>query len=223
MTSVQKAVFPGTILGILFLILVASLISAPHAVMAYNAPADPASTLAAQLAQPTAAGPVDAAPAPVENSAESQSVQGAAQSQAQTAACSIAPSYPDSILQWCSFVERYAQENNIEPNLIAAVMLQESGGNPDAYSKSGAVGLLQVMPRDGKSASFMCKNGPCFADRPSTEELYDPEFNISYGAHMLADLIQKSGSVRDALRSYGPMDMGYRYADIILSIFERYR
>ncbi len=40
---------------------------------------------------------------------------------------------------------------------------------------------------------------------------------------MLAGLIQKHGDVREALRAYGPMNMGYRYADIILNIMNRYR
>jgi soluble lytic murein transglycosylase-like protein len=102
-------------------------------------------------------------------------------------------------------------------------MLQESGGNPQAYSKSGAVGLLQVMPKDGLASGFMCINGPCFSSRPSMEELYDPDFNISYGARLLAGLIQKNGNVREALRLYGPMNMGYRYADIILNIMNQNR
>ena len=102
-------------------------------------------------------------------------------------------------------------------------MLQESGGNPHASSKDGAIGLLQVMPRDGISASFQCINGPCFSNRPSMEELYDPEFNIEYGTKMLAGLILKYGSVRDALLKYGPSGVGYAgYADKILKIHETY-
>jgi len=108
-------------------------------------------------------------------------------------------------------------------DLIAAVMLQESGGNPDAYSRSGAVGLMQVMPHDGKAAEFMCINGPCFANRPSMQELFDPQFNIQYGVRMLAGLIQRKGDVREALRAYGPMDAGYTYADKVLTIYQNYR
>ncbi len=67
-------------------------------------------------------------------------------------------------------------------------MLIESAGDAGAYSSNGAVGLLQVMPRDGLAAEFMCPNGPCFASRPTTDELMDPEFNLAYGARMLADL-----------------------------------
>jgi soluble lytic murein transglycosylase-like protein len=98
-------------------------------------------------------------------------------------------------------------------------MLQESRGESQAVSRSGAIGLMQVMPRDGKAATFMCINGPCFADRPSMQELFDPQFNVSYGTQLLAGLIQRNGSVRDGLRAYGPRDSGYSYADIVLQIY----
>ena len=137
--------------------------------------------------------------------------------------CSLSVSYPDSIQQWCEWIEKYAQQNNLEPDLIAAMMLQESGGNPQAYSKSGAVGLMQVMPRDGLAAGFMCPNGPCFASRPSMDELYEPEYNISYGTGMMGGLVNKYGNLRDALKAYGPMNVGYYYADLVLGIFQQYQ
>jgi len=83
--------------------------------------------------------------------------------------------------------------------------------------------LMQVMPRDGLAANFMCKNGPCFASRPSMEELFDPEFNIAYGTRMLAGLINRTGDIREALRAYGPINVGYYYADLVLKIYEAYR
>jgi len=79
------------------------------------------------------------------------------------------------------------------------------------------------MPRDGLAAGFMCKNGPCFHKRPSIAELQDPEFNIAYGSKMLAGLYHKSGSMREALKSYGPMDAGYSYSDKVLGIYKRFR
>ena len=102
-------------------------------------------------------------------------------------------------------------------------MLQESGGDAMAYSSSGAVGLMQVMPRDGIAASFECINGPCFASRPTIEELQNPEYNVEYGTRMLAGLVNKLGSPREALTAYGPMDAGYSYADRVLAIYENYR
>ena len=132
--------------------------------------------------------------------------------------CSLSPSYPDSILQWCGLIDQYARENSVDSNLVSAVMLQESAGRPDAYSKSGAVGLMQVMPRDGKAAAFICKNGPCFSSRPSMSDLFDPEYNVAYGVRMLASLIREKGELREALRAYGPVDVGYSYADLVLDI-----
>jgi soluble lytic murein transglycosylase-like protein len=82
---------------------------------------------------------------------------------------------------------------------------------------------MQIMPRDGLAASFMCLNGPCFSNRPSTDELKDPEFNVKYGTRMLASLVSRNGNFREALKSYGPMNVGYYYADKVLGIYERYR
>jgi soluble lytic murein transglycosylase-like protein len=139
------------------------------------------------------------------------------------AECSISASYPQSVQQWCEIVEQYSRENGLDPNLVSAVMLRESAGQPDAYSKSGAVGLLQVMPRDGKASSFVCKNGPCFADRPSMQELFDPEYNVSYGTRMLASLIDHYGDLREALKAYGPKDVGYYYADLVIGTMNEHR
>lgn len=137
--------------------------------------------------------------------------------------CSLPASYPDSIQQWCPYIEANARKTGLPAALIAAVMLQESGGDPLAYSSSGAVGLMQVMPRDGLASEFMCINGPCFASRPTMVELQDPEFNVAYGSQMLADLSAKHGSYREGLFRYGPMNMGYRYADLVLKIWENYQ
>lgn len=137
--------------------------------------------------------------------------------------CNLPLSFPVSILQWCQAIESNAHTTGLPAKLIAAVMLQESGGDPQAYSSSGAVGLMQVMPRDGLAAEFMCINGPCFAARPTIAELEDPDFNLSYGSQMLADLYARSGSYREALFRYGPMDMGYAYADRVIHIWENYQ
>ena len=147
----------------------------------------------------------------------SEEVQPHAAENSQTT-CSLAGQFPKKILTWCDLIEKNAASTGLAPVLIAAVMLEESGGDPLAYSKDGAVGLLQVMPRDGLAGQFICPNGPCFAARPSIVELQDPRFNLQYGAQMLAGLIRKFGSVREGLRAYGPTGVGYAYADAVLSI-----
>ena len=139
------------------------------------------------------------------------------------AGCSLSASYPPAVQQWCVQIEETAQNVGLPANLIAAVILQESGGDPTAYSSSGAVGLMQVMPRDGIAAEFMCINGPCFASRPTIAELEDPAFNIAYGSQYLAGLALEHGSYREALYKYGPIDIGYHYADLVLGIWDSHQ
>jgi soluble lytic murein transglycosylase-like protein len=155
--------------------------------------------------------------------ASQASLAAAASLPSESAGCQVSDKFPSKILQWCELITSYAIQNSLSPDLIASVIWQESGGNPTAYSKSGAVGLMQVMPKDGKAAAFMCVNGPCFSNRPSTAELNDPEFNVAYGTEMLAELYQRRGTIRDALMSYGPMNVGYYYADKVLNIYENYK
>lgn len=197
---------------IFFLLKLAAGINIPaaSAAIALGAQTDPATTLsqAAQQQNPNA---IDKN-APVSSSSE-----------ASKAACTVSGLFPNKVLRWCSFISYYAARHSLNPDLLAALIWLESGGNEIAYSKSGAVGLMQVMPSDGLAASFMCVNGPCFSDRPSTTELQDPEFNIAYGTRMLAGLVRRNGNLREALRSYGPMNVGYYYSDKVLGIFEKYR
>jgi hypothetical protein len=136
--------------------------------------------------------------------------------------CSLNRGLPSEVRQWCDLIETFAGEYGLPPGLIAAVIMQESYGDPLAYSKSGAVGLMQVMPRDGLAAEFQCESGPCFADRPTIAELQEPSFNINFGTRMLANLYMKHGSYREALFRYGPINMGYKYADIVLGLWESY-
>jgi soluble lytic murein transglycosylase-like protein len=247
MISVQKAIFPGIALGCVFLVFITNLLTRPGSSLAKNlasaqsqpnvvepvqsqgmvkfslpvvgAHAD-SPTPTPKPAVPTQPVEVEQPAAAEQPSAEEQPAVGDQNNQEN---CGISAGYPQAVQQWCSLIQHAADENGLDPNLIAAVMLQESGGNPDAYSRNGAVGLMQVMPRDGLAAGFMCVNGPCFGKRPSIAELSDPEFNINYGAGMLAGLIHKHGDVREGLLYYGPMNMGYRYADIVLGIMSRYQ
>jgi len=136
--------------------------------------------------------------------------------------CEVSGQYPQAILKWCALITKEAQEHGLPPDLVAAVVLQESGGRAKVVSRDGAVGLMQVMPRDGKAANFMCVNGPCFSNRPTINELGDPAFNLAYGTELLARLEKRNGNMRDALRDYGPMGVGYYYADKVLRLYQNY-
>lgn len=135
--------------------------------------------------------------------------------------CAVSTGFPNKVRRWCDLITENTRDFKIDPDLVAAVIYVESGGNPKAYSKSGAVGLMQIMPRDGIAAGFMCASGPCFRNRPTIAKLKNPEFNIKYGTRMLARLVKKYG-VREGLKRYGPMNYGYKYADLVLATRDRY-
>ncbi len=238
MSRVQVAVFPAILVGILLIVVVTSLIGNPRIVMASG---DLKASLSRNAGQPKVAadpaapgsggtgGPEvfvgENTPVPyVEPLFEENSGDQQTNSHSQVPdGCALSDRYAASVLQWCGLIEQYAAENSLEAGLVAALITQESGGDPQAYSHSGAVGLMQVMPSDGLAASFMCVSGPCFSDRPSTQELLDPEYNIAYGTKMLSGLINKYGNLRDALKYYGPINVGYYYADLVLGIFNSHQ
>lgn len=171
------------------------------------------SALSANASSPNPSSVIDAIPVAEQTVTEST---------VSTEGCLVSQEFPESVRQWCSLITRYAGEHGLPADLVAAVIWQESGGKPQAISRSGAVGLMQIMPRDGIAATFMCVNGPCFSGRPSSDQLRDPEFNVQYGTRMLARLLERNGSLRDALKAYGPMDRGYSYADRVLSLYRQY-
>ena len=73
-----------------------------------------------------------------------------------------------------------ANEFNLDPALLKAVMAAESGFNPNAVSPKGAVGLMQVMPATAERFGLQ-------ADRKKTvaQKLTDPRTNIRIGARYL--------------------------------------
>ena len=202
MTNPSKFIFLGVIAGISVIILFATHLSKPNEVVIASSNEE---TI------------------PIKEEINVETKENMENSKDEEVYCSLPNAYPDLVLQWCEIIENNAMKYNLDQRLIAAVILQESGGQAEAYSASGAVGLMQVMPSDGIAANFQCINGPCFSSRPTMDELYNPAFNIEFGSKMLINLFETHGNWRDALKYYGPMDVGYYYADIILNIYENYQ
>ena len=77
------------------------------------------------------------------------------------------------------------------PELIEAVIAQESGGNPRVVSSKGATGLMQIEPSTATAYGF------------DPARLRDPVYNRAVGTHILSDLVDKhGGNEREALMSY---------------------
>ena len=228
MVKIHSTIIPAILLGIILILLAISLISPTETVSAGTQSLIGSTGHDASLsAHPVF---IDQLPSQNEQSAVQVTIIDQVDSAnpdfdvtANLGDCPLSSDYPITILQWCNLIKQVATDFELDANLIAAVMLQESGGDPQAYSKSGAVGLMQVMPSDGIAATFMCINGPCFSSRPTSEELFDPTFNLQFGVRMLAGLFNRYGTLRDALKAYGPMDIGFTYADKVLAIYENYQ
>ena len=91
-----------------------------------------------------------------------------------------------------------AQENALDPFLIAALVRVESGFNPRAVSSRGARGLMQVMPDTGQ---WIASQMGASAFDP--DWLFDPELNLRMGAWYLRALLdQFDGRPVVALAAY---------------------
>ena len=88
-----------------------------------------------------------------------------------------------------SLIRAAAAKYNIDPKLVQSVMEVESGGNAQAVSKAGALGLMQLMPENVSEAGI---SNP-----------FDPAQNIDAGAKQLSDVLsQFGGNVPLALAAY---------------------
>jgi soluble lytic murein transglycosylase len=100
-------------------------------------------------------------------------------------------------LRYEQIVRGHARNYDLDPALLAAVIYQESKFKADARSKSGAIGLMQLLPDTAKGIALHT-GGDAF----EVDDLYDPEINVRYGAWYLRHLLQKYRDERTALAAY---------------------
>ena len=85
-----------------------------------------------------------------------------------------------------AIVQLEALERNINPNFSLAIMREESTFNPQAKSGSGAMGLMQLMPKTAEGIAKSLK-----ISKFHTRDLYKPETNIQFGSYYLGFLSRK--------------------------------
>lgn len=99
-------------------------------------------------------------------------------------------------LRYTEYVETYAQAYDLDPALVYAVIRSESNFNADAKSRSGALGLMQMMP---DTFQWLQESEH---DSYSDEALLRPDINIRYGCRYLSMMLEKYGILRTALCAY---------------------
>jgi soluble lytic murein transglycosylase-like protein len=120
-------------------------------------------------------------------------------------------------------VDEAARKYGVEPALIAAVIETESRFNPDAVSRAGAKGLMQLMPDTARGLGVTDPG--------------DPVQNVLGGAKLLGQLIEKyGGNLEKAIAAYNagsgavdkyggipPYAETRKYVPLVLSALDKFR
>lgn len=93
-------------------------------------------------------------------------------------------------------VEKYSNEYRLEKEFVLAIIKAESNFDEKAVSKSGAMGLMQIIPSTAKWISEELD------DFYLKENLFDAETNIRYGCFYLNYLFSKFNSINEVICAY---------------------
>jgi soluble lytic murein transglycosylase-like protein len=83
------------------------------------------------------------------------------------------------------YIAKGAADNNIEPELVTAIIRQESVFDPNIVSPVGAIGLMQIMPYTGEE---IAKD---LHEDYIQESLYKPSVNIRYGSYYIKKVLRQ--------------------------------
>jgi len=122
-----------------------------------------------------------------------------------------------------SIIFRIAHRHRVDPAMVQAIIMAESSFNPNAVSKRGAIGLMQLMPNTAKSLGI--------------ENPLNPEHNITGGVLYFKKLLKEfHGDVKLALAAYNaglrkvkeyqgvpPFKSTQVYIEKVLKYYRRYK
>ena len=94
----------------------------------------------------------------------------------------LSPMWGPAIQRWSAYIAVLSDFYGLDPDFIAAVIDEESNGDPLAVSRMGAVGLMGIMPAS-----------PGLEWRPPADELENPSTNLRWGVAILSEIVRQSG------------------------------
>jgi soluble lytic murein transglycosylase-like protein len=135
----------------------------------------------------------------------------------------VVPSYLKRGERFHPLIVRVSREHHVDPALVKAIIMAESGYNPQAISKVGARGLMQLMPQT--------------ADSLGVQDIFDPEENVSGGVKYLKQLLNEfGGEIKLALAAYNagsrkvrtckgvpPIEATHAYINKVIEYYQHYR
>ena len=116
-------------------------------------------------------------------------------------------------------IDKYSEQAGLDVDFVKAVINQESGFNPNATSKCGAMGLMQLMP--GTAQGLGVTNA------------YDPAQNIQGGTKYLKGLMDRFDNNKslalaaynagpNAVKKYGGIPPYQETQNYVKSVLARY-
>ncbi|GAC1433054.1 MAG: tetratricopeptide repeat protein [Terriglobales bacterium] len=94
-------------------------------------------------------------------------------------------------------LKRFASSNALDPYLVASLIRQESEFNPNAVSRANALGLMQLLPKVGKTVAKEVK-----LKHFSAPQLFTPAINLQLGTRYFRSMVDKFGAFEYALAAY---------------------
>jgi len=94
-------------------------------------------------------------------------------------------------------LKKYSSGNALDPYLVASLIRQESAFNPNAVSRANAVGLMQLLPKVGKSVAKQEK-----LKKFTPQQLFTPAVNMQLGTRYFRIMVDKFSSFEYALAAY---------------------
>ncbi len=125
-------------------------------------------------------------------------------------------------LPFSELINTYSKKYGIDPNLVTSIIKAESNFNPNAVSKAGASGLMQLMPNTAKSLGVT--------------NIFEPKENIEGGIKYFKGLLDEfDQNLPLALAAYNagpevvkktnnipPIDETQNYVEKVLKFYKEF-